>query len=93
MLSDPLPGTLGNLAQTFFTGPRFFDLDVSLAKTFKITERFNFELRTDWLNATNHEDFATGTIDLSINSATFGRFTAAGNNNNRIIVLGGRLNF
>jgi hypothetical protein len=104
VLSDPLPGTLGNLAQTFFTGPRFFDLDTSLAKRFRISERFNFELRTDWLNATNHPDFSfgggtAGSIDLSINSPTFGRVLAtgaspgAGGNNNRIIVMSGRLNF
>jgi hypothetical protein len=101
VLSDPLPGTLGNLAQTFFTGPRFFDLDASLAKRFRISERFNFDLRTDWLNATNHPDFSfgggTAGIDLSINSPTFGRVTqtgaTSGGNNNRIIVISGRLNF
>ncbi|SPF50593.1 conserved exported hypothetical protein [Candidatus Sulfopaludibacter sp. SbA4] len=94
ILQNPLPGTLGNLAQTFFTSPNFFDLDASLAKTFRITERFNFELRTDWLNATNHQDFSNATIDSSIDSVTFGRFTGAGGaNNNRIIVIGGRLNW
>ncbi len=62
-------------------------------KQFHITERFNFEIRTDWLNSTNHPDFTTATLDSNIDSATFGRFTAAGNNNNRIIVVGGRLNW
>ncbi|HTS24265.1 MAG TPA: TonB-dependent receptor [Bryobacteraceae bacterium] len=94
VLQNPLPGTLGNLAQTFFTSPNFFDIDASLAKTFRINERFNFELRTDWLNSTNHQDFTNATIDTSIDSTTFGRFTGAGGaNNNRIIVLGGRLNW
>ena len=93
LLKNPVAGTLGNLAQTFFTGPGFFDFDAALTKQFKLTERFNVELRTDWLNATNHPDFATGIIDANINSTTFGRFTAGGNNSNRIIVLGARLNF
>ncbi|HEY1493350.1 MAG TPA: TonB-dependent receptor [Candidatus Solibacter sp.] len=95
MLTDPLPGTLGSLAQSFFTGPRFFNLDASLAKDFKLTERFRLNIRTDWINATNHEDFATATIDANINSATFGRVTAksATGNNNRIVVLGARINF
>ena len=95
LLTDPQPGTLGNLAQTFFTGPRFFNLDASLAKDFKISERFRLNLRTDWINATNHEDFATATIDTNINSATFGRVTAkaAAGNNNRIVVMGARINF
>jgi hypothetical protein len=67
-------------------------VDASLSKTFRITERFNFELRTDWLNSTNHQDFSNATIDSNIDSATFGRFTGGGNAN-RIIVLGGRLNW
>src|SRR5579871_1709489 len=90
ILQNPLPGTLGNLAQTFFTSPNFFNLDASLTKQFRVTERINFELRTDWLNSTNHPDFSGATIDSSIDSATFGRFTGAGGaNNNRIIVIGG----
>jgi hypothetical protein len=93
ILQNPLPGTNGSLAQTFFTSPNFFNLDASISKTFRITERFNFNLRVDWLNATNHPDFATATIQTSIDSTSFGRFTAAGSNNNRIIVLGGRLNW
>jgi hypothetical protein len=88
-----LPGTLGSLAQTFFTSPNFFNLDASISKTFRITERFNFNLRADWLNATNHPDFTTASINTSIDSTSFGRFTGAGNNNNRIVVLGGRLNW
>jgi hypothetical protein len=94
ILQNPLPGTLGTLAQTFFTSPNFFNLDASLQKQFRINDRFNFELRTDWLNSTNHPDFSNATLDTSIDSATFGRFTAAGSaNNNRIVVLGGRLNW
>jgi hypothetical protein len=95
LLTDPLPGTLGNLAQSFFSGPGFFNLDAALAKTFRMTERFKLEFRTDWLNATNHQDFANATIDLSVNSATFGRITGPSttSNNNRIIVMGARLNW
>jgi hypothetical protein len=95
ILQNPQPGTLGNLAQTFFTSPNFFDADLSIAKTFRITERFNAEIRGDFLNATNHPDFSNATIDNSINSATFGRFTAlpSSANPNRVIVLGGRINW
>ena len=92
-LQNPLPGTLGNLAQTFFTSPNFFNLDAAISKTLKITERFNMEIRADFLNSTNHPDFTTATIDTSIDSSTFGRFTAAGSNANRIVVLGGRVNW
>jgi hypothetical protein len=94
ILQNPLPGTLGNLAQTFFTGHRFFDVDAALSKQIKISEHANFELRTDWLNATNHPDFSAATLDSNIDSTTFGRYTAFGNaSNNRIIVLGARINW
>ncbi len=93
ILQNPLPGTLGDLAQTFFTGPNFFNLDASMTKQFKITERYNLEVRTDWANSTNHPDFATATIDASIDDPSFGRFTRAGSNLNRIITIGARLNW
>ena len=67
-------------------------MDLALNKQFKITERFNLELRTDWLNAANHPDFSGSTIDSSIDSATFGRITGGGASG-RIIVLGARLNW
>ena len=95
LLTNPVAGTLGNLAQTFFTTANFFDLDASLSKSFRIKERLSFELRMDWLNATNHPDFSNATIDPSIDSTTFGRYTGTSStsNNNRIIVLGGRLSW
>jgi hypothetical protein len=96
ILENPLPGTLGNLAQNFFTGPAYFNLDASLKKTIQFTERYNLEFRTDWLNATNYQDFANATVDLNVNSVNFGRVTgptAGSSNNNRIIVLGARFNF
>lgn len=92
ILRNPLPGTLGNLAQTFFSGPSSFNLDAALTKQFRITERFNAEIRTDWLNVANHPDFSGSTIDSSIDSATFGRITGGGASG-RIIVLGARLNW
>jgi hypothetical protein len=81
------PGTLGNLAQTFFTGPNLFNIDLALNKQFRLTEPFNVEVRTFWLIATNHPDFSGATIDSNINSSTFGRVDGSGGAN-RIIVLG-----
>ncbi|MCU1233300.1 MAG: hypothetical protein JWP63_1267, partial [Candidatus Solibacter sp.] len=92
VLQNPLPGTLGSLAQTFLTGPRLFNVDAALTKQFKVNERFGVEIRTDWLNAANHPDFSGSTIDSNIDSATFGRITG-GVGGGRIIVLGARLNW
>ena len=48
-------GTL--CSKPFFTGPSFFRADISLVKTTKITERINFEMRMEALNAFNDADF------------------------------------
>ena len=91
VLQNPLPGTLGTLGQTFFTGSMLFNADLALTKQIKITERYNVEIRTDWVNAANHPDFSGATIDSNINSATFGRVT--GGANARIVTLGARFNW
>jgi hypothetical protein len=57
-------------------------------KQFAINERFNFELRTDWLNAANHPDFSGSSIDSNINSATSVALRASGASG-RIIVVSG----
>ena len=44
-------------SKPFFTGPSFFRADISLVKTTKITERINFEMRMEALNAFNDADF------------------------------------
>jgi len=44
-------------SKPFFTGPSFFRADISLVKTTKITERVNFEMRMEALNAFNDADF------------------------------------
>jgi len=48
-------GTL--CSKPYFTGPSFFRADISLVKTTKITERVNFEMRMEALNAFNDADF------------------------------------
>jgi hypothetical protein len=92
ILKNPLPGTLGNLPQTFLAGPNVFNIDLALNKQFRLTERINVEVRTDWLNTTNPPDFSGATIGSNITSSTFGRVTGSGGAN-RIIVLGARLNW
>lgn len=65
------PGTLGRNALRL---PGFWQVDLSLAKTFAITERVRLQLRADMFNALNHTDFSA--ISTSITAANFGRFTA-----------------
>jgi len=37
-------GTFGNVGRNYLSGPNFFNLDASLAKSIRFTERFNLEL-------------------------------------------------
>lgn len=52
----PPPGQVGsgrNLAQ----GPNFWNLDAGLTKNFKLTERFNLQMRAEFFNVLNHANF------------------------------------
>jgi hypothetical protein len=52
----PPPGQAGsgrNLAQ----GPGFWNLDMGLSKNFKLTERFNLQMRAEVFNVLNHANF------------------------------------
>src|SRR5262249_35002113 len=52
----PRPGQAGsgrNLAQ----GPNFWNLDAGLTKSFKLTERFNLQMRAVFFNVLNHANF------------------------------------
>jgi len=64
------PGTLGRNALRL---PGFWEVDLSLAKNFAVTERFHVQLRADLFNALNHTNF--NAIQVSRTAATFGRFT------------------
>jgi len=50
----PAPNTFGNYPINTLFGPHFIQQDLTLAKTFKFTERIGFTLRTDARNVFNH---------------------------------------
>lgn len=55
-------------------GPGYKSLDLTLSKFFRITERFQLELRMESYNATN--TFSGADPSTSVTAATFGRVTA-----------------
>jgi hypothetical protein len=67
---NPTAGTLGTLQRRLFSGPWSFDLDASIQKNIRITERQSLELRMEGQNIFNHPTFWTG--DQNINDTTFG---------------------
>ncbi|HET7101022.1 MAG TPA: hypothetical protein VFJ52_07725, partial [Terriglobia bacterium] len=58
-------------------GPPLFDLDVALARNFKLSERFNLQFRAQSINFTNTPHFGNPTGDF--NSSNFGRVNGLAN--------------
>ncbi len=80
------PGNIGNGA---IRGPGQWNIDVSLAKNFKLTERAQLQIRTDSFNALNHTNL-TGLV-TEITNARFGQLTSTGGA--RTVQLNGRLSW
>ncbi len=87
-------------------GPSFARYDMSIVKKTRITERVNFEFRTEFLNAFNHINFIVGNPANDTNTiggfanATFGQVTQAyrdlsttNDPGGRLIQIVGRINF
>jgi len=57
-------GTFGNSGRGMFRGPGQWNLDFSLFKDFKVTERYALQFRTEAFNLFNHANFGDPTLDL-----------------------------
>lgn len=89
--TTPATGELGGIGRNFFRGDRVFNLDFSLAKKTRLTERFNLELRADFTNFTNTPSFGFPTT--TITSATFGRIRDTVSSSSRQTMLAAKINF
>jgi len=54
VFSRPAAGTIGNIGFDSFRGPHLFTSNLSIAKNFRITERYKAEFRMDANNIFNH---------------------------------------
>ncbi len=73
----PTPGSYGDFPRNELSGPNFKQLDIILAKRFRINEQMNFEFRTEIFNIFNTANFSNPSTTLgnalpglSFNSAT-----------------------
>ena len=82
-------GTFGNSGRNILRGPNFADLDVSLFKDFRFTERYRLQVRGESFNVQNRANFSNPTS--SVSAGTFGRITAA--NDPRVMQLAMKLFF
>ena len=87
--SAPAAGQFGTAGRDSIHGPNQFDLDGSLARTFRLRDPFNLDVRLDATNLLNHGVFSSW--NTTVNSTTFG--LPAGTNPMRSIQLTGRLRF
>lgn len=65
----PKNGTYGNLGRNALTGPGLAELDVSVLKNTRLSERLTLQLRGDAFNIVNHPNFSTPNL-VVFNSAT-----------------------
>jgi hypothetical protein len=69
------PGVLGNAGRDIVRGPGFFELDGSVYRNFRITERFTFQFEANVIGLTNTPHFGNPTSD--INNSNFGKITGS----------------
>ena len=92
--SLPAPGTFGNYPINVLYGPHYIQQDISLMKTFPITERIGFTLRVDSTNFFNHTNL--GGPNGDVNSPTAGQITGlafGGLNGMRRLQFSGTIRF
>lgn len=77
----------------YVSGPKFVRFDLSLKKQIRISERYNFELRGEFLNAFNNVNFfnPTGNAFITPSSQTFMQVTTAFQDPSNTQDPGGRL--
>jgi hypothetical protein len=93
--SAPCLGCTSNLGRNTFVGPGLWSADMTLAKTFKFTERVGLKFEAQGFNVFNRANFllatAGGSGNNNIRSGSFGQ--AAGTLNARNLQFGLHLTF
>jgi outer membrane receptor protein involved in Fe transport len=94
-LSAPCLGCVGNLRRNQWLGPGQWYADMTFAKNFKLTERFNLKFEWQMFNIFNRANFLLavngGGAHNALNDGAFGQ--AAGTLNARNMQLGLKLSF
>jgi hypothetical protein len=95
----PADGVYGNTNRNEFRGPGYFNINLSLAREFRISERVTFHLRADATAFTNTPHFANP--NATVGGANFGIITGTlqpggffgPDSGSRVLWLGARLAF
>jgi hypothetical protein len=70
------PFTFGNAPKNLIRGPGYFNLDLSLRKSFRLTDRVAADFRLESFNLTNAVNL--GDPNTTVGNANFGRISSAG---------------
>jgi hypothetical protein len=71
----PAPGQLGTLGKGAVRGTPISTVDFSVAKNWRLQERYGIQFRAEFFNLLNHTNFVG--YDVDIRNATFGTLNAA----------------
>ncbi|HET7442153.1 MAG TPA: carboxypeptidase-like regulatory domain-containing protein [Terriglobales bacterium] len=75
-VADPTATGFGNVGRNCFRGPRQFNMDFSIGKTFRFTERQSLKFTAEFFNLTNTPSFANPSVtdinSVAPTSSTFG---------------------
>ena len=58
ILTPPAYGTVGNAGRNLFPGANYYNVDFSIAKLWKLKERYTAQFRVEFFNLFNRADFA-----------------------------------
>jgi len=86
--SMPVGGTLG---RNTFRGPGYSNTNLSLMKRFKLAGEASFEIRSDFLNLFNHDNFQNPVTNMS--SSNFGKNIFVPLTDARQVLLGAKFRF
>ncbi|GAC1703273.1 MAG: hypothetical protein NVS9B4_10920 [Candidatus Acidiferrum sp.] len=72
------PPRYGNTGRNQFRGPGYFEMDLSVSRAFKLTERFILQVRADVFSLTNTPHFGNPNSGCSSDATKQGPFAGAG---------------
>ena len=84
-------GSVGNVERAAFDGPGYFNIDASIFKNIRITERVRFQIRAEAFNLLNHTNFAITNQFRDINAAQ--AFDLTTTFSPRVVQFAGRIEF
>jgi hypothetical protein len=90
ILTPPAFGTVGNAGKGVFTGPNYRNVDFSIAKLWKLKERYTAQFRMEFFNLFNRADYAAvNSANPSAGGGVFGTTAATPDTTNAVLGSGG----